>query len=230
MPVGEAPLWHLGAIPLYQTTQNIKRRHAAKVRAIHKMKNTSKLAEVKNHDAIDIKPVKADWSAGYGETWDFFAGCRCDECGAVLVGRGGEKHCDINNESECDGYVETSEGPMMNYYYPLPGFNDRRYDANECARALASLPLCVVEFTDEGEYALALTGGGMDLSWEICEAFMRCGYLPPAHFANLPAMAGRGESRKDRQIISACRRSLRAVKARAAWALQSVSRKFKRAA
>lgn len=187
------------------------------------MKTKNKL----NYCAVDSKPVPTDWSVGYGETWEFHAACRCEECGELVMGTGGDRHCDLDSESGCSGYVESCEGPMMNFYYPLP---EGLFSVSEGAKAIVDLPLCIVEFTETGDYALALTGGGMDLSWEICEAFMRLGYFPPAHFADLPAMAGRGESARDRRIISACRQSLRAVKSRATRALQRLASTFKRKA
>jgi hypothetical protein len=80
--------------------------------------------------------------------------------------------------------------------------------------------LCVIKLRD-GQTGLALTGGGMDLSWEICEAFVKLGFYPPAHFARLPKMAGRGEDKHDRRIIAKCRESLK-IKAR--WAKNELSR------
>lgn len=187
-----------------------------------------KTKSILSYAAIDIKPQDIDWTLGYTETWDFFVGCRCEKCGEIIMGRGGEQHCDLNNgESECDGWVESSEGPMMNYFYSLPDFEG---DVEQTCRKLSHLPLCLVQFTDTDQWALALTGGGMDLSWEICEAFAICGYLPPTHFCDLPKMAGRGESSRDRRIISTCRQSLRGMKSRATWALRSLNGKFKRAA
>ena len=47
----------------------------------------------------------------------------------------------------------------------------------------------------------------MNLAWEICEAFMLLGFLPPLHFCDLPGMAGRGASAKDRWIIAGCLKS-----------------------
>jgi hypothetical protein len=97
---------------------------------------------------------------------------------------------------EVDSY-ESAEGPMMNYYYPLPSLPGSEYDA---AYTIRDLPLCIVRNLENDtmptDYALALTGGGMDLSWEICEAFMRLGFLPPMAFADLPAIAGRGDKAK----------------------------------
>ena len=40
-------------------------------------------------------------------------------------------------------------------------------------------PVCVVNFVEDGA-VLALTGGGMDLSWELCHAYVVLGFLPPA--------------------------------------------------
>lgn len=68
-----------------------------------------------------------------------------------------------------------AEGPMMNYFWPV----HNRGNLEEMAVSIADLPLCVVEFEDSGEIGLALTGGGMDLSWEIAEAYIRLGYRPP---------------------------------------------------
>lgn len=116
-------------------------------------------------------------------------------------------------------HVGLAEGPMMRYF-PLPDDVGRYgFDPEQAAYALQHLPLCVVEFSDESqdkgtpEYALALTGGGQDLSWEICEAFMQIGQLPPIHFCDLPGMAGRadpgyGNFKRDSAIIAACRRSI----------------------
>lgn len=98
-----------------------------------------------------------------------------------------------------------NEGPMMNYRYDI---DSRRVGGpREAAAALARLPLCLVVFEGNDEY-LALTGGGMDLSWEICEAYMRLGYLPPAHFIDLPGMAGKSlKDPDDRWVIEGCMRT-----------------------
>lgn len=99
-----------------------------------------------------------------------------------------------------------AEGPAMSYLYPLDAVSQNPIEA---AYRLRRLPLCVVERDDT--WGLALTGGGQDLSWEIAAAYMLLDQLPPAHFADLPGMAGRGSSEADRQIIAACLRSLATV-------------------
>lgn len=174
--------------------------------------------------AHDIKPRDFDWSEGYAEKWEFFEARTRDGDDTPK-----DKDADLKIATNFDGSERyTFEGPMMNYYYPLPTYDG---DPREDCKKLVDLPLCIVEFLEEdrdGRYALALTGGGMDLSWEICEAFMLLGYVPPAHFAaDLPQMAGRGTSARDRWIIVGCRRSLQAIKYNAGRALRRLRENFK---
>lgn len=106
--------------------------------------------------------------------------------------------------------------PVMSYAYPAP------YVDNEQAAQLLlhlSSPLCLVRIG--GDLFLGLQGGGMDFSWEICEAYTLLGALPPVHFCDLPGMAGRGRSERDRRIIAACKRSCRVL---AQWARETSRR------
>ena len=102
-------------------------------------------------------------------------------------------------EQENEEYV-----PMMNYIYPL---GDAFQVPQDCRKKLVNTTIVQID----GKFYLALTGGGMDLSWEICESFINLGYYPPTHFSRLPSMSGRGESAKDRRIIQCCNESLRTV-------------------
>lgn len=92
--------------------------------------------------------------------------------------------------------------PMMNYLYPLGEYFEVPNDWKE---KLVSMTIVQV---DE-KYYLALTGGGMDMSWQICETYINLGYYPPTHFCELPHMAGWGENEKDRRIIDCCNESFR---------------------
>ena len=137
-------------------------------------------------DCIDVKPVNYDWSEGYGEEWDV--------CHNLISTVCGNKYRDDDREEW---------EPMMNYYYPLP-YN---FDPDDYEEIYNLMNNCtIIDFN--GDYALALTGGGMDLSWEICETYINLGYYPPVHFCDLPKMAGRGESAKDKKIVKACKESL----------------------
>jgi hypothetical protein len=171
------------------------------------------------YSAIDAKPREMDWSEGYGERWEYFSAVKCEECGRAIID--GDDHPE---ECECHGQDSRDlgeEGPMMNYFYPLP---DYRGNVASDAKKIAGVPLCMVRLEDTDEYGLALTGGGMDLSWEICEAYMLLGFYPPVHFSDLPEMCGRGNSdsggklgkvsARDRWIINGCRKSAQAMIAR----------------
>lgn len=171
-------------------------------------------------DAIESQTRRVDdWAAGYGEKWDYYEAGACDKCGKLIVAQGETMHKDwADGDCDCDGYV-FCEGPMMNYWYPLP---DEVRAPEKAAELIADLPLCIVHMQDTDEWGLALTGGGQDLSWEICEAFMRLGYCPPHHF-RLPGMAGKDYgSPRNRWIIAGCRKSAQVMIKRARWNIRSL--------
>ena len=144
-------------------------------------------------DCLKETPRDQDWSQGWLES------------GEVVQPFSYEDFEEDEDNEEKTGYYDhddmmQSNAPMMNYCYPLPS----RYNFDEeDAKKINHLPLCIVYFTDSEEYALVLTGGGMDLSWQICEAHIRLGYYPPTHF-RLPGMAGKVASPKNLAIVEAC--------------------------
>ena len=178
-------------------------------------------------DAIDAKPQTFDWSVGYGERWETvepeLTGLSRAELLEFAEDHGVEFPIDEDYDPEDDNGLpmdlidalrdnDPDMGcPMMNYRYPLsrdigdhPGVKQRELDG---------LPVCLVQCDDE--YFLALTGGGMDLSWEICEAYIIMGYLPPLHFAgDLPIMAGMQATHNNLKVIAAARK---AVEVQARW-------------
>ncbi|MHA2067252.1 MAG: hypothetical protein ACXABY_23025 [Candidatus Thorarchaeota archaeon] len=167
---------------------------------------------------VDAKPRDYDfWEHEWGADWDYTEAGRC-ECGEIVVGSNKEDaHCYLDCNSDCEEYVSL-EGPMMNYIYPV---DTKRIGGMEwAARALVCLPLCMVEIG--GEHYMALTGGGMDLSWEICEGYMRLGYLPPTHFYNLPQYSGKPLNTRNKWILAGMRRGLLMEKERTTWALKKV--------
>jgi len=174
----------------------------------------SKRATIKSLrcDAVSASSSRVDWAEAWRQSYDedgYHEAQRCDCCKVALCVHGEASHKDLDTDSDCPGSLGTSEGPMMNFFYPCP-----IGDPEAAALAIVDLPLCVVQHGDEP--GLALTGGGMDLTWAICEAYMVLGYLPPADFAGrLPAMCGRGTSARDRWIAAGCRASCRAA---ARWA------------
>ncbi len=170
-------------------------------------------------DAIDISARYYDWSKGYPEVWDYIEACKCEECGKVVIVQGEDRHRYVDDKTDCDGYILT-EGPMMNYFYPLLRFD--HVDPQEGARRIVNLPLCLIRMEDTEEYGLALTGGGMDLSWEICEAYMLLNYLPPITFCDLPSMAGKRLNSRNKWILAGCRRSASVTSTRAGFTKERI--------
>lgn len=148
-------------------------------------------------DTITYKPRDFDFSEEeYGGTWDIAL--------------------DLTEEEE-----ESEEFyPMMNYLYPLPPTFEKDMEkrfGKDWRRKIKEKLVCttVVYLYEEGRYFLALTGGGMDLSWEICESYINLGYLPPFHFCNLPRLADKKMDRKNRRIVRACLRTVKMIQMRA---------------
>ena len=150
----------------------------------------------------DAEVREYDWSADYGEGWVSYQ---------------------APDPDQEDGYDASDEGPMMNYYYPLP--SHKSFDVEDAAK-LDGLCLCIVNFSDSNyrsdviddrpDFALALTGGGMDLSWDIAEAHMRLGLLPPLHVCRLPRYAGKDLTEPHAAwVIAGCRRTCEAMRDRA---------------
>jgi hypothetical protein len=95
--------------------------------------------------------------------------------------------------------------PIISYYYPLPHYRGCEGD-DQLLLDREGGAVCLARVDDE--VVLALVGGGMDLSWDICEAYMLLGYLPPLHYCDLPEFAGMELTAKNRWILEdACARA-----------------------
>lgn len=77
--------------------------------------------------------------------------------------------------------------PMVNTLWPLP---DEFEVPDDVRDRLDNMTVVEIEGHDETATALALTGGGMDMSWHIARTYVNLGYLPPATLGKLPEMAG----------------------------------------
>ena len=142
---------------------------------------------------IWVDDTNGDGCSGNPEAEDLVPGDLVHQVAGVLAGSDFDAL-----DREAHGYAE---GPMMNYWYPLEEQDEDRlgpyrstFDAAEAAFRLRHHSLCLVEVG--GELGLALTGGGMDFTWDIAEAFIDLGYLPPLHFCDLPGMAGKGPGKR----------------------------------
>ena len=138
-------------------------------------------------NTADVKPEDYDFGEGYAEAWDI-------------------PFEQNDEEMDSDDFF-----PMMNYRYPLPDFDEKNHSSDKIKKALRRAgSLTLVEDLKSNEKFLALTGGGMDLSWDIVKGYVNLGFAPPAHFCrNLPEMAGMALTEENNEAILGCRRSLK---------------------
>lgn len=170
-------------------------------------------------DSILSQPVDFSWSEGYGETWDIIqpdvSEWSVEDCRDFLHDRWsnlpGEDATEEDWHEAVQNCLENEHdlfSPMMSYYYPLPGFDgDAGLAQAKLLRDAGSITLAEVN----GTPVLALTGGGMDLSWDICHAYVLLGYQPPYHFCTLPKYA-RTLTGTQRKVLEACRESVRTLR------------------
>lgn len=160
-------------------------------------------------EVVDVTAIDTDWEAvateaqaGYGHPW-FWDTAECDNGHAPTLCLDGHGECpDCQSDVYC-------EGPMMNARWPL----GRVDDPEGLAVALAEVgSVCLVKVDDD--YAIAMIGGGMDLSWELAHAYVVAGFLPPSAL-RLPAMAGLYLNRQRNMVIGALAASHRVQVARA---------------
>ena len=174
--------------------------------------------------AVDVKSVNFDFGEGFGVTWDevSLGLLQCNFCETTYIEDAfdeGEKCPDEHCASECSSTLERPEiAPMMNYYYELPYYEgDPEEDQLTLYQSSANVVLVrMLNINDNGDsYALALSGGGMDLSWDICHAYILLGYAPPLHFCDLPDFGQDNSQEPYNLILKACLQSAKFVAERA---------------
>lgn len=122
-------------------------------------------------------------------------------------------------DNDVDGM--SVDGPGMMYFMPCHVADGER-------SAVALVDLAVVPVAINGETGLALSGGGQDMSWDICAAYIALGQLPPVHYArDLPRFAGiEPLNTAHRFILDACKESLRQGAARLTYDLENLTELF----
>ena len=178
------------------------------------------------YDALDLVPCDFDWGDNAdGEPWsvpipnpeDWDE----DEQKQFLDDWGFGAEVTDPVETIYEALQESLE-PMMNYYYPLPSQENR--DPAELQKDLLDVCGCVIVVELHGDPVLALSGGGMDLTWDIVGAYHALGYFPPVHYArDLPKFAGMGfDDAWTREVFAACYGAVQAAKERMTWGISSV--------
>lgn len=152
-----------------------------------------------NNGSIDVRPINFDFGFGFGRVWE-----------EVSLPRFGCLFCDFVSQEaffkegdvcpKCENGVAVLRGgtPATNYYYPLPGYykgnHNPKADQLLLHREVGSVVIVLItENGGEKVYALALSDRGIDLSWEICLAYVLLGYAPPVSLCNLPGWAGQDD-------------------------------------
>jgi hypothetical protein len=173
--------------------------------------------------AVDHKPRNFNFGEGYTETWETvfpdIEDWTIEQCRQWLDDEGYDhliEQCEDSEDTEewqstvKDGMMEAEKyAPMMNYIYPLPDLKHEPETAQELIEDTNCVIVLIKDPDDEYPQTpyMALSGGGMDKSWDICEAYMLLGYLPPVHFCRLPACAGMKLNEKNKWILAGCRKS-----------------------
>ena len=144
-------------------------------------------------DFVFSEAREYDFSEGYGDRWEI-AFERTEE------------------EEDNEEFM-----PMMNYIYEC------RQDLSEeqmkeIAQKYAITFVSIYEreepWRSASDYTvyMALTGAGMDFSWDIAGAYVMQGCLPPLQFCLLPRFAGDKLTTEKAKILAACEESIRYAK------------------
>lgn len=179
-------------------------------------------------DAVSVKPQDFDFGEGFTERWDIIYPAvdswnkkKCyqylDNCGYDYDRN--ESLDDLREKVKDEMFSNEHFAPMMNYIYPLPDF---RLDPGDAQERIEDTNCVIVLIAEDGKCPdvpyMALSGGGMDLSWDICEAYMLLGYLPPVHFCNLPNFAGKKLDETSKWVVDGCKKSCELAEL---WAAQT---------
>ncbi len=176
-------------------------------------------------DSIFVRSQYHDFTDSKDNSWYSLNAATCSECGKLLSAPPGiHLHRAIGiADTACQGTIEIGE-PITNSHYSIP---DMRLSPLEAMKLLGDLPVCLVQFhykhsAKKPSYSLALTKGGMSYYREICEAFMRLGFLPPFQVARLPNESADRIDR-DRWILSGCKLTCETMIAFASSAMQELT-------
>lgn len=80
----------------------------------------------------------------------------------------------------------------------------------QCQAVLDAFGGCAILMEFEGDTYLNLTGGGMDLTWDLCRGYALCGCLPPIELARRLPM-DRKLTEIDEWVLRCCLYSLQAA-------------------
>lgn len=138
-------------------------------------------------DFVFSEAREYDFSEGYGDRWEI-AFERTEE------------------EEDNEEFM-----PMMDYIYECKQTLSEE-QMRKIAEKYAITFVRIYEGEDDYTVYMALTGAGMDFSWDIAGAYVMQGYLPPLQFCRLPRFAGDKLTTEKAKILAACEESIRYAK------------------
>jgi hypothetical protein len=142
-----------------------------------------------------------------------------EEQGGQPLDRGGEEY--LSEAEWAEDLLDIANGtPLylpdhMSMFYPVPSWTEIEAAQWQATYGGALLAVRVGE-----AYGFVLCAGGMNLSDEVCEAYISAGYLPPVHFAArlAPWM------KPSPGLVSVCREALEIAAERASRAVENFDR------
>ena len=169
----------------------------------------------------------ADFGSLYGDRMEIIIPepTRADREQYDMPKRGDWQDCD-GERDYCDGFF-----PMMNALWPV----DLAYGRSEqeAADLMNRHGGATSLITIDGDHYIAMTGGGMDLSWHIAAAYVCCGAVPPLYILQNLSRSPFGVSpAATRAILAAARQGARYLRQQAqnvARDVRELSRKRKAA-
>jgi hypothetical protein len=129
----------------------------------------------------------------------------------------------VQDFEHSDGWYEWKDSfePAMTFIWPCNPYRISDQDAatliNELAGSTSLVTITPPDDSSEDEtQGIVLTGGGMDLSWDICAAYICCGQIPPVRLlSGLPSFAGHNMSPMAKAILECMDLAADALESRA---------------
>jgi hypothetical protein len=113
----------------------------------------------------------------------------------------------VEDFKSSDDFYEWQDSyqPMMNALWPCePRYGLADEDAATAIDRYAGATALVTINSEQhhGLQGIAMTGGGMDMSWDICAAYICCGCIPPIRLlADVPHFAGQKSSELTQAVL-----------------------------
>jgi len=145
-----------------------------------------------------MKSITTDWS---NEKWEMIGAQLMEQKERERLENCTHGNQNLDSCDECECYpdqVADENYPMMNYAYPLhsePGSDD-------IITVCKETNCTVVQDNETGDFYLALTGGGMDLSQDIAYAYIICdGCIDWDMLTDISLQIGLSASKKQMKVI-----------------------------